>query len=244
MPATDLAISDLHVQVLASSLVPPGERLVARSVGKKTPWWSCGMLRKTFVVLATDQRMWVLEHRWNPIMGTKLHAVHHLPMANIEAAKVKGLLPWKKSLHLAGQSESALVGGQYLGSAGPFKDTMALPNGFLAPVKRNAENAKTIASTFENSRAFGAGPMAPALPQHAPAMAPMAPMAQPQALQPAYGATPTLPSGYPTPSTVPPPYGAHPHAAAQSSAPPPVQPHYGQQPMMPAHATSGQWPRQ
>jgi hypothetical protein len=76
MPATDLALSDLHIQLLASALVPPGEKLVARSVGKKTPWWSLGMMSKTFVLLATERRLKVLEHGWNPFTGRKLHAAH------------------------------------------------------------------------------------------------------------------------------------------------------------------------
>jgi hypothetical protein len=243
MPATDLAFSDLHIQLLAAALVPPGEKLVARSVGKKTPLWSLGMMSQTFVLLATERRLWILEHRWNPLTGMKLHAAHQIQMGNLSAAKVKGIL-WNKKLHIAGQSEAALVGGEYVGTAAPFKCTMSLPNGFFAPIKQNVLNAKTIAASVEGARSFGAAPSPAALPLQAPSAYPPP---QPQPLPPAYAAAPTMTTPYAPPvamahhpAAVP---SAHPHAMHPSSAPPPVNPAFGQHPMTAAPLPSGHWPR-
>ena len=54
--------SDLHVDLLSKGIMNPGEQLVGQTVTSYTPWWAFGLIRRTHLVLATDQRLVIVDH--------------------------------------------------------------------------------------------------------------------------------------------------------------------------------------
>jgi hypothetical protein len=169
--------SDLHVQLVARGLMAPGERLIGQTVTESNPWWALGLLRKTYLILATDRRIVVMEHRvvWMH-QAARLDSVESYPWANVQELKLKGI--FAKKLRLVAQ-----------GDRGPKRLTMKVPNalfGLLAPMRNNMAGARKVATAREGLPAlpsaqastasaaygapFNAGYPAPALgaPNHAP----------------------------------------------------------------------------
>lgn len=197
--------SDLHVQLLSRGILNPGEQLLGQTVTGYMPWWAFGFIRRQYLVLATDQRLILVDHRFSFIQPTtqRLHAVDSMSWSNVQEAKVTGLF-LKKKLKVRG-----------VGERGPIALKMAISNtlfGLLAPMKNNMQGARTIASVATQAMQGGG----------APALGP----AQQQ-----YGAPPSFqPAQLQQPSY--PPQGAYAPPMPQINAPgyasvPPAAPQYG-----------------
>jgi len=183
--------SDLQVQLLARGILQPGEQLVGQTVTQYNPWWAFGLVRKTYLLLATDQRLVMLEHRvaWLH-QALRLDSVDSIPWANVEEARLKGI--FAKKIRLRAQGER-----------GPKRLTMTVPNalfGLLAPMRNNMAGARNVVGAFQTPRAlpqagyaapqFGAGAYDPP-PQNAPGYASTPPAAN------GYAPAPQAPAGYP-----------------------------------------------
>lgn len=208
--------SDLHVEVLSRGLLNPGERLLGQTVTAYSPWWAFGFIRRQYLVLATDQRLLLVDHRYSFIRPTtqRLHGVDSIAWSNVREAKVTGLF-LKKKLRVAG-----------MGERGPIALKMVISNalfGLLAPMKNNMQGARTIASSALQMMqgggvpALGAAPSQVGAPpqsyvpptlqqgQGAAYSQPPAPMGAYGAPQGAYGAPPMPPINAPGYHSVPPP---------------------------------------
>ena len=88
--------SDLHVQLLARGILNPGEQLVGQTSTFYMPWWAMGFINRRHLVLATDQRLIVVEHRFGffPV-GYRVHVVQSMPWASVQEAKLKGIFTKK-----------------------------------------------------------------------------------------------------------------------------------------------------
>ena len=165
--------SDLHVQLLSRGILNPGEQLLGQTVTGYMPWWAFGFIRRQYLVLATDQRLILVDHRWSLIQPTtqRLHAIDSLSWSNVQEAKVKGLF-LKKKLKVRG-----------IGERGPVALKMTISNtlfGLLAPMKNNMQGARTVAGVATQMQAAGAPALGPAS-QHQQYGAP--PSFQPAQLQ-------------------------------------------------------------
>ena len=140
--------SDLHVQILARGLLNPGEQLVGQTVTAYTPWWAFGLIRRQHLVLATDQRIVIVDHRYDLLkVNQVLHSVESLPWASVAHAKVTGLL--KKKLKVRGTNER----GQSIDISAK------IPSSFLparTSMKDNMNGARNVAAAFASSRQQGA----------------------------------------------------------------------------------------
>lgn len=210
--------SDLHVQLLSRGILNPGEQLVGQTVTSYMPWWAFGFIRRQYLVLATDQRLVLVDHRYSFINPTqqRMHQVDSIPWSSVAEAKVTGI--FKKKLKVVGQ-----------GDHGPVSLKMPIPNtffGLLAPMKNNMAGARSVAA----AALAGKGGGAPALGQGQQYGAP----------QLGYQAAPQLGYSQPPPSGA---YGQNPQGAygvppvpainapGYVSQPPPAPQHYGTQPV-------------
>jgi len=221
------------VDLLSHALLQPGEQRVGQTVVKYMPWWAFGFINKTYLVLATTQRIILVEHRmaWFH-QAVRLHSVESIPRASLQEARVTGL--FNKKLRVRGQSQT-----------GPVALKAVIPNAFfglLAPMRGNMAGARAVEAAFA-APAFAPQPPIQALPP-APQPAYALPPPAPQYAQPPYG--PTQPSMGAIPFAqppVPPPADARAYAqyqqqagapspsippqnapGYQSSPPPPVEP--------------------
>jgi hypothetical protein len=208
--------SDLHVQLLAKGILNPGEQLVGQTVTSYMPGWAFGLIRRTYLVLATDQRVIVLDHRFGFFPADfKLHSIDSIAWSQVQELKVKGL--FTKKLRIKG-----------MGERGPVAITAKIPNAFfglLAPMKNNMQGARNVAAAHA-----GAAQLPPASHGYG------APQLQQPQVQPAYGAPVPVQNapGYasvPPPPVAPPPgpYGAvqQPQSFAPPSPPAPPGNPYG-----------------
>lgn len=194
--------SDLHVQLISRGILQPGEQLVGQTVTSYMPWWAFGLVRRQHLVLATDQRLILVEHRFNFFPADfRLHEVHSIPWTQVQELKVKGLF-LKKKLRVKG-----------IGDKGQIALTAAIPNAFfglLAPMKNNMQGARSVEAAANGSRALGpASQQIPQLQQGPYSQPPM-----PMQNAPGYASVPPA---------APSPYGAapasNPFAAPPSNAP-------------------------
>lgn len=181
--------SDLHVQLLARGILNPGEQLVGQTSTFYMPWWAMGFINRRHLVLATDQRLIVVEHRFGffPV-GYRLHVVQSMPWASVQEAKLKGI--FTKKLKVVGNSDN-----------GPVDIKATVPNtlfGLLAPMRNNLQGARTIDAHFKNAGALGAAP------QHAQLQA-----GYPAQNAPGYASVPPQPGAYGNPAVN---YGQHPQS--------------------------------
>jgi hypothetical protein len=193
--------SDLHVQLVSKGILQPGEQLVGQTVTSYMPWWACGLIRRKHLVLATDQRLILVEHRFGFFPADfKLHAVDSIPWSQVQELKVKGLF-MKKKLRIKGNGER-----------GPVNLTADIPNtlfGLLAPMKNNMAGARSIAAAAQGAMALGPASQIPQLQQGPYSQPPM-----PIQNAPGYASMPPA---------APSPYGA---APAPFAPPPPNAPGY------------------
>jgi hypothetical protein len=194
--------TDLHVQLLSRGLLNPGEQLLGQTVTSYMPWWAFGFIRRQYLVLATDQRLILVDHRYGFFRPTtqRMHGVDSLAWSNVQEAKITGLF-LKKKLKVRG-----------VGERGPIALKMVISNalfGLLAPMSNNMQGARTLAAVAAKSIQGGA----PALPAAAPAFGASPPQLQAAGPQGAYG-QPPAPYGQP-----PAPYGQPPAPYGQPPAP-------------------------
>ena len=187
--------SDLHVELLSRGVLEPGEQLTGKTVTRYMPWWAFGFINRTYLVLTTDRRVVLLDHRMHWLhQAQSLRAVESLPWSNVQELAIKGL--FTKKLRVRGQAQS-----------GAINLTMPIPNrffGLLAPMRQNMAGARAVAGSFAAQRGLA--------PQSFP-------MGAPQAQQlGAYAAQPELP---PASGSYYPPQNA---PGYQSSPPPSAQP--------------------
>ena len=198
--------SDLHVQLLSRGILNPGEQLLGQTVTGYMPWWAMGFIRRQYLVLATDQRLILVDHRWSfiqPIVQ-RLHAIDSMPWSNVQEAKITGLF-LKKKLKVRG-----------VGERGPIALKMVITNtffGLLAPMKNNMQGARTIASAATQlMQGAGAPALGPAQQQYG----------APPSFQPGQLQQPSYPPQFapPMPQINAPGYASVPPAAPQYGAPP------------------------
>ena len=201
--------SDLHVQLLAQGLLQPGEQLIGQAVTETNPWWGLGLFRKTYLALATGDRLILIEHRMAWLHASlTLHAVESIPWQDVEDTRIKGI--FRKKIQLSTRTQT-----------GRKRIAMRVPNalfGLLAPMKNNMQGARKVVGAFQATRQL-AGAQAPA---SLPPMPYGAPQVAPQSQVPFASVF--------APPPPPPPYGPpHPAINAQgyASVPPPVPPPYG-----------------
>ena len=146
--------SDLHVQLLARGILNPGEQLVGQTSTFYFPWWALGFINRRHLVLATNQRLLVLEHRWGWFpAGYRLHVVHAMPWSSVQEVKLKGI--FAKKLVVVGTGDN-----------GPVSIKAPVPNtlfGLLAPMKNNLPGARAVEAQFKTGATLGAATAAPQL---------------------------------------------------------------------------------
>jgi hypothetical protein len=219
--------TDTHVQILSKGLFEPGEQLVSRSVVVDAPWYTFGiwLFHKTYLVLATNQRLVMVEHSRDFLQrGMKTDKVHSIAWNHVSEMKVKGLL-FKKKLRIVAQSNMHL-----------FKGKMKIPAGFMAPIKHNVRNARVLEQQWIAIRPHVQG----LPPGPSPSMAPQMP---PQMAMHA-GSHPPQPqwAGHPQPAYSQPPQAQPPQAPYPQQGQPPQA--YGStppQPMQPTQAGPGSY---
>lgn len=214
--------SDLHVEVLSRGLLNPGERLLGQTVTAYSPWWAFGFIRRQYLVLATDQRLILVDHRYSFIRPTtqRLHGVDSIAWSNVKEAKVTGLF-LKKKLRIAG-----------MGERGPIALKMVISNalfGLLAPMKNNMQGARTIASSaLQMMQGGGVPALGPAPSQYGAPPQSYAPPTLQQGHGAAYSQPPAPMNAYGAPQGA---YGAPPmpaiNAPGYHSVPPPASGPYG-----------------
>ena len=177
--------SDLHVQLLSRGILNPGEQLLGQTVTFYRPWWAFGLIQRQCFVMATDQRLVIVDHRLQffPFAQT-LHGVDSIPWSQVNELRLSGI--FGKKLRVKG-----------VGDRGPISHKAKVTNtlfGLLAPMKNNMQGARGIAQAFQQQKAGAA-------PQYAAPSLPPASYGQPP--QPAYGQMPMINApGY---QSVPPP---------------------------------------
>ena len=220
--------SDLHVDLLAQALLQPGEQRIGQTVGRHAPWYAMGFVNETYLVIATDRRLVLIEHRMAWLhQAVKLHSVESIPWQSVQEARMAGI--FGKKLVVRGQAQNRA-----------FARKLRIPNrlfGLLAPLRNNVGGARAVAAGFQASRGLLQGapayaPLAPASYAVAPAL-PAHPQAILQTPQAAYApggsqglAQPTQPADY-----------AQPYA--QPAAPAYAQPQVLQPPPLPAFNAPG-----
>lgn len=139
--------SDAYIETIARAHLQQGEQIIGRTAGVLRPWYSFGIMLfwKNYLVMATTHRLLLVEHRRGFIYD-RLEAVHSIPWAAVNSAKVSGLIG--KKLKLAFEHQ---------------KMTLRLP-WFLPPVPKNIAGAKSVGATWEQARAIMAGQQQHALP--------------------------------------------------------------------------------
>lgn len=143
--------TDLHVQLLARSILNPGEQLVGQTSTFYMPWWALGFINRRNLVLATNQRLIVVEHHFGffPV-GYRLKVVSSMPWSTVQECKLKGI--FAKKLVVKG-----------VGDTGPVAFKHTIPNtlfGLMAPMKNNLQGGRNIDAFFKS----GAAQSQPQLP--------------------------------------------------------------------------------
>ncbi len=182
--------SDLHVQILARGILNPGETVVGQTVTSYMPWWAFGLIRRQHLVIATDQRVVVFDHRYDLLKVNQiLVGVDSVPWGSVQHVKVSGFL--KKKLKLRGTSD-----------AGKAIDISAkIPASFLpwaSTMKNNMEGAKGVLAAHSSRGQLGAGP-APYNALTAGNTGPAQPYGAPAINAPGYNSSPPPSIGYGAP---------------------------------------------
>jgi hypothetical protein len=211
--------SDLQVELLARGVLEPGEQLTGKTVTKYMPWWAFGFVNRTYLVLTTDRRVILLDHRMTWLhQALNLRAVESLPWAQVQEMVMKGI--FTKKIRLRGQTQSGVI-----------NLTMKVPNqffGLLAPMRGNMDGARAVVGAFSSQRGL--------MGQQAPASFPMAQQpAQMGAFAPQQMLPPASQQYYPPQN-----------APGYASVPPPSQQPPSQQfgaPSMPPPLPPGRFPQ-
>lgn len=186
--------SDLHVQILARGILNPGESVVGQTVTDYMPWWAFGLIRRQHLVVATDQRVVVFDHRYDLLkVNQVLVGVDSLPWGSVQHVKVSGL--FKKKLKLKGTTDqgkqidiSAKIPASFMPWATTMKNNMEGAKGLLAAHQTRGQGgapALGMGQAPYNALAQGT---APAQPYGSPAINAPGYNSQPPASN--YGAPP------------------------------------------------------
>jgi hypothetical protein len=131
--------SDLHVETLARGILEPNEQVLGTTVAEHNPWWSMGLIRRTYLMIATDQRLVMVAHHFNWLhTSMRLAAIESYGWQAVEQMQLKGIFSKKIALKATGNQ-------------GPVKHTLKVPNtffGLLAPMRNNLAGARTITERF------------------------------------------------------------------------------------------------
>lgn len=138
-----IKFTDAYIEHIGRAQLGPGEQILSRTAGVYRPFWSFGLVFfwRTYLVLATNHRLILVEHR-RGLIYDRLEKVESIPWNAVGKAKLSGLLAKKLKLAFTGRSLKLSVPGM------------------LAPLARNTAGAKGIVSTWQQGMAL----MAPAQP--------------------------------------------------------------------------------
>jgi hypothetical protein len=135
--------SDLHLQILTRGLLDPGEHLTGHVMAERNPWYGFGLLRKQYLLVSTDRRLLVLEHKRAWLHRTfVLSKVESLPWNDVEELALRGLVV-KTKIRLVART-----------MRGVQKLHLKMPT-WLAPIRDNARAGKAVVATFQAQRALG-----------------------------------------------------------------------------------------
>jgi hypothetical protein len=194
--------SDLQVELLSRGVLEPGEQLTGKTVTRYMPWWAFGLVNRTYLILTTDRRVILLNHKLKMFhQAQSLEAVESIPWANVQELVLKGI--FAKKVRLRGQAQS-----------GPINLTMKVPNqlfGLLAPMRGNMDGARAVTGAFTAQRGMLGG--------QAPAQ-----------MGGAFGGQQMLPPASQQPSSYYPPQNAPGYASVPPSAPQQQPQQFGQPP--------------
>lgn len=144
--------SDAYIETVARAHLNQGEQIIGKAAGVHRPFWSLGIMLfwKNYLVLATNQRLLLIEHRRGFIYD-RLEAVHSIGWNEVGEAKVSGLLKKKLKLKFAGARPNLALN---------------LP-GLFGPMPKNVAGAKAVAGTYQQAKQLGAGAQPASLPPQA-----------------------------------------------------------------------------
>lgn len=136
-----------YIDTLARAYAP-NETVVASTAGVHKPLWALGIpfFFKTFLLIATQRKLLVVEHRRGLLLD-RIESVDTIAWSEVSTAKVSGLL-LKKKLKMAFTTGREAI-------------SMAL-FGFFGPIPKSADGAKAVVATWEQGKALPSTP-APAL---------------------------------------------------------------------------------
>lgn len=97
-----IKFNELYVDTMAKGLLEPGERLAGSTMGYYTPFFSrifglARFFRRKYLMLATDQRVIVIEHRTG-LFYERIQSVESIPWRAVDQAKIGGLFAMKLSV--------------------------------------------------------------------------------------------------------------------------------------------------
>ncbi len=214
--------SDLQVELLARGVLEPGEQLTGKTVTRYMPWWAFGFVNRTYLVLTTDRRVVLLDHRMHWLhQAQSLRAVESIPWNGVQEMVMKGL--FAKKIRIRGQSQS-----------GPVNLTMKVPNqffGLLAPMRANMAGARAVVGAFAAQRGL--------MGQQAPASLPMS---QNPAQMGAFAPQQMLPPPSQQPQSHYPPQNAPGYASVPPPSQQPQANHFGP-PSIPPPLPPGRFPQ-
>lgn len=190
--------TDLHVQLLSRGILNPGEQLQSSTVTFYRPWWALGFIQRQHLIMATDQRVILVDHRIQFFpFSQKLHSVESIPWSQVNELKVSGI--FSKKIRVKGQGDQGPANHKYKISNALF--------GLFAMKSNNLAGARAIAQSFEQNKLGGAPQLGAPQSYGAPQLPPVS-----------YGAPQINAPGY---HSVPPP------APQQAYGAPPMQPMAG-----------------
>ncbi|MCA9607585.1 MAG: hypothetical protein KC619_18385 [Myxococcales bacterium] len=145
-----------YVDTLAKAYAPQ-ETVVASSAGVHKPIWALGLpfFFKTYLFIATDRRLLVVEHR-RGLMYDRIEKVERFAWSEIASAKVAGLL-LKKSLKLTFTTGRAAL-------------SAVLP-GLFGPIAKAKPGAQSLVDTWQRGKALPSTPAPAYLPSAQPSYA-------------------------------------------------------------------------
>ena len=145
-----IKFNQAYIDTLAKAHAPQ-ETVLATSAGVHKPIWALGIpfFFKTYLLIATERRLLVVEHR-RGFLYDRMEKVERFAWSEVASAKVAGLR-LKKTLKLAFTNGQAAI-------------SMVLP-GLLGPIAQAKQGAQTLVEAWQRGKTL---PSTPA-PQYLPA---------------------------------------------------------------------------
>ena len=138
-----------YIDTLAKAYAPQ-ETVVASSAGVHKPIWALGIpfFFKTYLFIATDRRLLVVEHR-RGLLYDRVEKVERFAWSELASAKVAGLL--RKKLRLAFTTGRAAL-------------SVALP-GLFGPIAKAKPGAVALVDAWNRGKALPSSPAPAAFPE-------------------------------------------------------------------------------